>query len=271
MVITSAISIFALGATFALVLGLAKLKLHVEEDPRVMEVLETLPGVDCGACGFASCYSYAEAVAINDEAVDMCIPGGPEVAQRLADIMGMETPEVGNKVAVVRCGANDSTRKPRGDYHGIGSCLASALTTGGNVGCCYGCLGLGDCYRACPFDAIEIVNGLPKIDPEKCTACGKCVAACPRRLIRMHKYQPSKGLVIVACSSLDRGPAVKKFCPMGCIACRVCVKKGAEGLFSVEDNLSRMNYDLFNDVQSCQEAIETCPTRCILEVPTRRG
>ena len=41
--------------------------------------------------------------------------------------------------------------------------------------CNYGCMGFGSCVKACPFDAIHIVDGIAKVDPEACKACGKCV------------------------------------------------------------------------------------------------
>ena len=45
--------------------------------------------------------------------------------------------------------------------------------------CQVGCIGCGKCMRTCQFGAVTVENGLAKIDPAKCTACGQCVAACP--------------------------------------------------------------------------------------------
>jgi len=267
--IIAALSMLGLGMLFALALGIANMKLHVEDDPRVTQVDDALPGVDCGACGFASCHAYAEGVVLEGQEVNLCVPGGGEVAKLLADLMGVEPLTVGYKIAVVHCGANQSTRKRKGDYQGISTCLASSITTGGDVACPYGCLGLADCVVACPFDAIEMVDGLPTVFPEKCTACGKCVTACPRDLISIRDYDPEKGLVAVACSSRDKGKDVKQVCPLGCIGCMICVKKGPEGVFSVADNLSSMDYEKFEGTEQCQDIIQKCPTNCIIEIPTR--
>ena len=56
-------------------------------------------------------------------------------------------------------------------------------------------LGLGTCVKSCPFDAMTMSDdGLPIIDPEKCTACGKCVSVCPKQVITSYaNWRKSKG------------------------------------------------------------------------------
>ena len=63
-------------------------------------------------------------------------------------------------------------------------------------------MGYGSCVKACPFDAIHIVNGIAVVDKGKCKACGKCVAVCPRHLIEIIPY---KSNYTVNCSSNDKG------------------------------------------------------------------
>ena len=70
-------------------------------------------------------------------------------------------------------------------YDGIQSCSAAAFLMGGVTSCRFGCMGLGDCQRACEYGAITVCNGLAQVDPQKCTACGQCVEACPRHVITM--------------------------------------------------------------------------------------
>ncbi len=56
------VTMVTLGAGFALVLLIASIKLHVTVDPKVEHVQESLPDIDCGACGFAGFSSYAKSV-----------------------------------------------------------------------------------------------------------------------------------------------------------------------------------------------------------------
>ena len=54
------------------------------------------------------------------------------------------------------------------------------MPAGGPKACSYGCTGFGSCVKACQFDAIHVVDGVAVVDKEKCVACGKCVATCPK-------------------------------------------------------------------------------------------
>ena len=48
-----------------------------------------------------------------------------------------------------------------------------------SANCQTGCIGCQRCVKACKFEAIEMVNGLPKIDYSKCRECMMCAEACP--------------------------------------------------------------------------------------------
>ena len=54
----------------------------VEQDERIPAVREALPGANCGACGYAGCDAYAEAVVLQGAKPTACIPGGAAAAQR---------------------------------------------------------------------------------------------------------------------------------------------------------------------------------------------
>src|SRR5574340_440226 len=77
----------ALGVVFGIALAIVASKFVVKVDPKVEQVRETLPGANCGACGFAGCMGYAEALVGNpDVAVNKCAPGKATVADKIAVI-----------------------------------------------------------------------------------------------------------------------------------------------------------------------------------------
>ena len=49
--------------------------------------------------------------------------------------------------------------------------------------CSAGCIGCGLCAKQCEFGAIEFDGTLARVNPEKCTLCGKCAAKCPAKVI----------------------------------------------------------------------------------------
>jgi len=260
MTIAQSIAAFGLiGLTAGLLLIIAYSKLKVEEDERVEKMTGLLPGANCGACGYASCHAYAEAIAKGEAEITECRAGGPELAKQLGEIMGQDHEGGAGEVkAVVRCGVKD--RKKLADYSGPGTC-ASANLTGGGMACRFGCLGYGDCLPVCPFDAISLnENNLPVIDLNKCTGCGICVKECPRNIITLRPLKNNR-IVYVGCSNTQAGKNTRKVCDVGCIACMICEKKGPEGAFKVENGLSEVREQkdeiVVDDIK--------CPTKCIYE------
>jgi len=243
------------------VLAFVSRKLKVKVNPLVEKIEENLPGVNCGACGFTSCRQYAEALAMGQAPIDGCKAGGNAALCALAGILGKEVKEGLKKLAIVHCGACEQKRNKKASYAGIKTCKAAESTMGGEIVCRYGCLGYGDCRDACPFGAITIINGLPKINKEKCTACEKCVIACPRKIITIEEIA-SKDFIYVSCSSLAKGAQTRKACSVGCIACGLC-QKFTGGIFFVKDNLARVQYDNLADIKNKDEVIKKCPTKCI--------
>ncbi len=252
----------ALAIVMSVVLGWASEAWRVEENPKVEKVHEALAGIDCGACGWPNCHEYAVAVVEEGAEIDRCAPGGPETTAAVAQIMGVEADEAHRTYAVVHCGATRDERLGRAPYEGEPTCAAANLLSGVQ-GCDFGCLGLSDCERACPFDAIHVIDGLAVVDYEKCTACGKCVTACPRDIITIEPFKAER-VPVVACSNLDPGKLVRQVCKCGCIACKLCEKNS--DYFTVVDNLSVFDYDGYEPGKHLEEvstACGKCPTKCL--------
>jgi ferredoxin len=161
-------------------------------------------------------------------------------------------------VAVVLCGGNNSSSRRAVNYNGIKDCKAAALVAGGDKACSFGCLGFATCARVCPFNAIEMKDGLAVVHPELCVGCGKCVAACPRNIIKM---VPSSAEVHVYCSSPEKGAAKKKVCDVPCIGCRKCVKVAEEGQMVINGFLVSVNYENSPPKDIVEAA--GCPTKCL--------
>ena len=79
------------------------------------------------------------------------------------------------------------------------------------------------------------ISGLPVIDPERCTACGDCVDACPRALITL---EPLDHRLWVACRNRISSNTATDVCEVACTACGRCVADAAPGLIRLEDGLA---------------------------------
>jgi len=248
----------ALGLLFALGLVLAYRKLQVPEDPRLAVVAEVLPQANCGGCGFAGCRALAEAMVAGRALPESCPVGGEETARRVAEILGLSAGQMVKRIARVHCRGTWTAARPRGVYRGIMSCRSSHLM-GGNKLCTYSCLGLADCVRSCPFDAMAMdENGLPIVYEDRCTACGKCVEACPRNIMELH---PAADEVLVFCRSHDRGPAARKVCDNACIACNICVRDFPEAIV-MDDFLAKV-VDESRILRDQLGRLDRCPTGAI--------
>jgi electron transport complex protein RnfB len=274
--IASVASITILGAVFGLALTYAKIRLHVERDERYGLLLEALPNANCGACGQPGCSGYALKI-LEGAPVNLCMIGGREVVEKLARIMGVEAQAREPKKARVRCqGGADVTRK-RFLYTGPKSCAASQQIMEGFKVCRWGCLGLGDCERVCPFDAIRMSDGgLPEVDWEKCTGCGNCVSACPRGIISLEE----EGFdVHMLCLNREKAPVMKQGCSVGCIACNRCVKACKEvfaGNPDIETAIEVVDFCAVIDYATCincGKCAEVCPQKVIefRKVPALAG
>lgn len=183
MIFSSALVLLGLGFAAAMILAVASKVLYVKEDPRIAKVEDLLPGANCGGCGYPGCSGAAAAIVSGKAGADVCVVSDSEGILAIAALMGQTVEEREPEIANRDC-TGGSRADERFNYEGVADCRAQALLYEGSKLCPEGCLGLGSCVRACPFNAIHMgPDNLPVIDPEACRACGKCVEICPRGVI----------------------------------------------------------------------------------------
>lgn len=250
----------AVGLFIGLFLGIAGIKFKVDVDEREEKVLEALPGNNCGGCGYAGCSGLAAAIAKGEAPVNACPVGGEPVGEQIAQIMGVEAEKGEKMVAFVACQGTCEKARFDYEYQGIEDCqMLSFVPNGGPKSCDYGCLGYGSCVKACPFDAIHIVNGVAVVDKDACKACGKCVAVCPKHLISLVPYNAG---YLVACSSKQKGAVAMKECDAACIGCGICQKNCPASAVKVEDFCASIDPD---KCEGCGVCAEKCPKSVIVK------
>lgn len=249
-IVTPIVVITGLGSFIGVLLAIADKKLAVETNPLIDEVIGVLPMGNCANCGYAGCSQYAEAVVENpDVRPDLCTPGGNETAARVAKMTNKKAAEIKPVKAVAQCGGcPDSGCSTMFVYSGLKDCNAAAQLFDGEKVCEFGCLGFGNCERACPYGAITMSkSGLPEIVADRCIGCGICAKECPRNVITL---VPTNAMSIVMCKNQAKGAQTRKACNVGCIACRQCQKACVHGAITIENNLCVIDYD---KCQSCDD------------------
>ncbi|MDJ0813751.1 MAG: RnfABCDGE type electron transport complex subunit B [Woeseiaceae bacterium] len=249
-----------IGLFFGTVLAIAQRFLRVDEDPRIEATNELLPGTNCGACGQPGCLPFAEKLVAGDVDPGQCTVSTDEAIEQIAEYLEVDAGRAEKLVARIRCNGGRLQANQVAEYRGFEGCRAAAVVSGGGKGCSWGCLGLGDCERACTFDAIHMnSNGLPQVDMEKCRACPDCVAACPRDLMEL---VPLNQNLYVQCNIPLAGEAATQLCKVACDACGKCVADAAPGLITMRDNLPVVDYG--SGAEARPEAIFRCATNSIV-------
>ena len=244
----------ALGAVFGALLAYASKIFHVEVDPKQEEVRACLAGANCGGCGYPGCDGYAAAVARGEAPTNKCVAGGAEAAAKIAEIMGVSGADVEKMVAFVPCSGIAGHAEMRFNYSGPVDCRAAMLFGGkSNKECRFACIGLGNCARACKFGAMHIVNGVAKVDRDKCVGCMACADACPKKIIEKVPY---KQAVLVGCRNQDKGAVTRKICDVGCIGCMKCQRECPAEAIKIENFVSTIDYD---KCVGCGHCADICP------------
>ncbi len=256
-ILIAVITLGSLGVIFGVGLAAASKKLAVRIDPRLEKVHGLLPGSNCGSCGGAGCFGFAEMLLSGKADVSACRVSEEGIKEKIAQLLGKPLEKQVKRVAVLHC--NGGVRvQAKYHYDGLQDCVAANLVLGGPKECFYGCLGLGTCARICPFGAIRMnKDGLPEVITAKCKACNKCVEICPKKLFSLI---PVTHPVYVACRSHDIGKDTRAVCSVGCIACRKCEQICPVKAITVIDNVAVIDYQ---KCISCGKCVEACPVKAI--------
>lgn len=248
-----------IGFVMAALLAVGRRAFAVEVDERHEQIMDILPGANCGGCGYPGCSGYASALIEGKAKATACPPGGSDLAHEIGRIMGIEVEDVPDLVALIACAGDDKLAPERATYVGVNTCDGAHAIAGGSKKCAYGCLGLGTCALACPFDAIVLTkNKLAVVVPELCTGCGQCVDACPRSIIKLVSKTEK---VQVLCHNPEKAKLVKAVCQVGCTGCKLCNKQSPR--FKTNEALAYVDGETDGDIPDSIRLV--CPQGSIFD------
>lgn len=257
------LSVVGLGCGVAIYFTNRYLPREAEHLRRAEEISKLLPGMNCGACGQAGCFAYAQSLAQNPNVIVetpcMAMMKNEEALKQLEEKIGIQLSGTDmDKVAVIRCmGQSDVVF----EYEGINTCKAAVQLAGGYKTCPFGCLGLGDCLAVCPENAIsiDVEKNIAVVDQSKCIGCGLCTKECPNQLIEVVSAKLPQYL---GCSYTAKKNIVgRERCKTGCIHCHICEKTDADALdWDAKKDLPRF----VEKAKPSPQAVKKCPKKIII-------
>lgn len=127
----------------------------------IQRIDAALPQTQCTRCGYDACLPYAQAIALDNESINRCPPGGEAGIALLAQLTGQAIQPLDPE-----CGSPTS---PTVAFIDEEHCIGCTL-----------------CIQACPVDAIVGANKqMHTVLADRCTGCDLCLAPCPVDCIQM--------------------------------------------------------------------------------------
>lgn len=256
-ILTAVLIIGGMGLIFGALLGIASKVFAVKTDERIPQILEALPGANCGGCGFAGCSAYAKAICGGGVKTNMCPVGGEAAAKKISEIMGVDAEEKEKMVARVLCNGTPERAVQKYIFDGPRDCHSAARLGGGEKMCPHGCLGFGSCISVCKFGAISVDSGVAVVDTEKCVGCGACALECPKKII---KLMPARSKYTITCKSVEKGKITRRDCSVGCIGCGICAKNCPKEAIVIKDNIAVIDV---SKCVNCGICASKCPQKAI--------
>ncbi|MFO8143639.1 MAG: (Fe-S)-binding protein, partial [Dehalococcoidales bacterium] len=141
----------AIGLACGLIIFFVYLKVpqKVKGLEKTEKINSVLPGLNCGACGYAGCFGYAQALSKDPDVFSTTpcsmVLQDEERLEELGKILGVKLDASGmTRKAVVRCTGNSEIAC---SYSGAPTCKGAAQLLSGYKKCPYACLGFGDCVE----------------------------------------------------------------------------------------------------------------------------
>ena len=107
--------------------------------------------------------------------------------------------ESSDKKALVLCSCNKKFQLNPISFKEQYTCFMVKDIHGSGTDCRYACIGLGDCAKICPQQAIDIINHTAVVS-SLCIGCGRCISVCPQKIITLVSKASMK---MVICNNVN--------------------------------------------------------------------